>query len=358
MSLRHQYILKYCQHLQSKEISTPRVLCNHLSQRFYISRAHPPKEGLPQYPIADALAMVLSGVEERKQHRATRWDRNRPRRIAKLGVDIVAKEEPYRNQDETIELALNLNLDPRKPGQSLRGSLPLPYGTGKKVKLIVFTSDSNVAQQAMAAGATLAGGTDLIQSILEGTVPIASFDRSLATPDMMTPLSKVARILGPRGLMPNAKLNTIRPADSMVAAVREQTVGLVQYRTEKNAIIHAPLGKGSFTGEQILDNIRAFMNGMQNVKPDSFGKAKKKPSKGGSGSGGGKGAKYYLSAHLTATQGKGSIPVDLRTMDVSHYVFYFLKNLYSYRFMYHMVCLLLHSWKPTSPFFMGVAPNK
>ena len=266
--------------------------------------------------------MVLSGVQERLEHRATRWERNRPRRITKLGVDTVAKEGTFRNQDETIEVALNLNLDPRKPGQSLRGSLPLPHGTGKKMKIIVFTSDPDLAQQAVAAGATVAGGADLIQSIVEGTTPIASFDRSLATPDMMSPLSKVARILGPRGLMPNPKLNTIRPADSIVAAVREQTVGLVQFRTEKNAIIHAPLGKGSFTREQLLENIRAFMNGMQNVKPESFGKGKKKPSSGGGGSssgggGGGKGAKYYLSAHLTATQGKGSVPLDLRTMDVS-----------------------------------------
>ena len=286
-----------------------------LSRCWYMSRAHPPKEGPALYPIADALTLVLSGVHERLSHRAARWERNRPRRIAQLSSEVVEKEGPFRNQDETIELALNLNLDPRKPGQSLRGSLPLPHGTGKKVKIIVFTSDPDLAQQATNAGATAAGGQELIQSIIEGTTPIASFDRSLATPDMMSPLSKVARLLGPRGLMPNAKLNTIRPPESILEAVGEQTVGLVQFRTEKNGIIHAPLGKGSFTREQLLENIRAFMNGMHNVKPDSFGKGKSKSSTGGGG--GGKGAKYYLSAHITATQGKGSVAVDLRTMDVS-----------------------------------------
>lgn len=271
-----------------------------LDVRWYVSRAHPPKS-IPTYFIEDALKSVLEGVEERKIHREKRWEKYKFQRERK-GMKI---EGPYRNQDETIELSLNLNLDPRKPGQSLRGSVSLPNGTGKKMSIIVFTEDGETATAAMAAGATVAGGSDLIQQIQDGTQAV-TFNRVIATPDVMPSLSKVARILGPRGLMPNAKLNTIQPSDKIIDAVKE-TAGVVQYRTENNGIIQAGIGKGSFDSDALLENIRAFMNEIQSVKPESFGKGKKKANM--------KNAKFYLKAHLTAAQGKGSTNINLATID-------------------------------------------
>ena len=191
---------------------------------------------------------------------------------------LISKEDgPYRNQDETIELALNLNLDPRKPGQAIRGSISLPHGTGKKVNVVVFTSDdqSETIQSVKEAGAAHAGGASLIQSIANGEIPV-NFDRALATPDMMPQLSKIARILGPRGLMPNAKLDTIQPADRLAEAVKAQAAGMVQFRTDKNGIVHAGVGKGSFTPEQLSDNIREFMNAIQTIKPESYGRGRRK----------------------------------------------------------------------------------
>jgi len=272
--------------------------------RGYVSRAHRSSGPEAVYPIGDALDEVLVGVSERIEHRAARWERNKEKRIKGGSKD----EGPYRNQDETIELILNLNLDPRKPGQSLRGSLPLPHGTGKKVSVIVFTSDTDTATATLAAGATLAGGTALVQSIAEGLTPV-TFDRALATPDMMPLLSKIARVLGPRGLMPNAKVGTIQGVgEEMVDAVKRQVEGMVQYRAEKNGIIQVGIGKGSFGAEHLLDNLKTFLSEIQNVKPESFGKGKTKA--GGSN----KGAKYFLKAHLTAAQGK-SVNLDIKTVD-------------------------------------------
>ncbi len=238
--------------------------------------------------------------------------------------NLFQDDGPYRNQDETIELALNLNLDPRKPGQALRGSLSLPHGTGKKVNVLVFTPDDEeeTIAQAKAAGATHAGGASLIESIQNGDIPVPMFDRALATPDMMPSLSKIARILGPRGLMPNAKLGTIQPPDQIAGAVKAQAAGMVQYRTDKVGIIHAGIGKGSFSAEELSDNIRAFMDEIQKVKPENYGKGKKKGgggAKGGKkgGSGSSKNEKYYLSAFLTSTQERGSLNIDLRTLDPS-----------------------------------------
>lgn len=240
--------------------------------RGYISRAHPP-ESVPVYNIGDAITSVLEGVEHRKVKRQERWDRNKEKRVQKGIKD----DGPFRNQDETIELALNLNLDPRKPGQALRGSLPLPHGTGKKVSVIVFSpdDDAETIADAKSAGASHVGGASLIESISSGELP-ANFDRALATPDMMPQLSKIARILGPRGLMPNAKLDTIQKKDKIADAVKAQSAGMVQYRTDKEGIVHAGIGKGSFTEEALADNIREFMNLIQSVKPESYGKGKKR----------------------------------------------------------------------------------
>lgn len=195
--------------------------------------------------------------------------------------------------------------------------------------MVVFTSDddTDTIEAAKKAGATTCGGISLIQDIAKGDI-VVDFDRALATPDMMPNLSKIARILGPRGLMPNAKLDTIQPADQIADAVKAQAAGMVQYRTDKNGIVHAGIGKGSFTSEQLEENIREFMLGIQSVKPESYGKGKKKSGGGkGKSSGAKKDVKYYLKAYLTASQGKGSVNIDLRTLD------------------------------PTSSYFMGVAPS-
>lgn len=275
------------------------------SIRCYISRAHP-SEANPSTPILDAIPKVLVGIEERKVQRQEKWEKNKDKRAAKGFKD----DGPYRNQDETVEISLNLNLDPRKPGQALRGSIPLPHGTGKKVNVVVFTSDDDADTIAAAkkAGASVVGGLSIIESIKDGTLAV-DFDRALATPEMMPSLSQIARVLGPRGLMPNAKVNTIQPADKITDAVKAQAAGMVQYRTDKLGTVQAGIGKGSFTEEQLSDNIRAFMNVIQEVKPESFGKGKKGKS------GANKNAKYYLKAYLTSTQGKGSETIDLRTLD-------------------------------------------
>jgi len=221
------------------------------STRFYVSRAHPP-EATPTFPVEDAIFTVLEGIEERKVKRLERWETNKEKRLEKGIKD----DGPYRNQDETVELALCLNLDPRKPGQALRGSLTLPHGTGKKVSVVVFASDeeANTITAAKEAGATVVGGASVIQAIASGEIAV-DFDRALATPDMMSSLSKIARILGPRGLMPNAKLNTIQPPEKIAEAVKAQTAGMVQYRTDKNGNMLAGIGKGSF-GKVSFDRLR------------------------------------------------------------------------------------------------------
>ena len=211
--------------------------------------------------------------------------------------------------DETIELALQLNLDPRKPGQSLRGSLSLPFGNGKSFNVAVFTSDAKVATAAKEAGAIAAGGEELIESIQNGTTSITGFERTLASPEMMSQLSPIARLLGPRGLMPNPKLNTIIKPDDMLDALQLQMSGVSNYRTDKEGIVRLGIGKGSFGTDKLLDNVREMMNEIQSVKPESFGKGKKGQKKVA------KGTKYYLKAHLSSTQSKGSLLVDMRTLD-------------------------------------------
>jgi len=278
------------------------------STRSYISRAHRHLNNTnntqQQQPIAAALEQVLVGVTERTTHRAKRWERNTEKR-AKGGK--IKDDGPYRNQDETIELVLNLNLDPRKPGQSLRGSLPLPHGTGKKSTVCVFTTDDESATAAKEAGATLVGGNELVQGILDGSVGV-SFDRCRASPEMMPGLSKISRILGPRGLMPNGKLGTIQPAGpELVLAVQTQVDGVVQYRAEKNGIVQIPVGKASMGEEKLVENMRAFLGEIQEKRPDSYGKGKKT-------GGADKSTPFYLKAFLGSQQGK-SVGLDVKTVD-------------------------------------------
>jgi large subunit ribosomal protein L1 len=145
----------------------------------------------------------------------------------------------------------------------IRGALALPAGTGKKVRIVVITSGSKVTE-AEAAGADLAGGEEVINKIAGGWL---EFDRVIASPDMMSKLGKVARLLGPRGLMPNPKLGTVTV--DIASAVKEQKSGKVEYRTEKNGIIHVLMGKCSFTPEQLKQNYNAIMAAIMKAKPAS-----------------------------------------------------------------------------------------
>lgn len=175
--------------------------------------------------------------------------------------------------------------------------------------MAVFTDDPAVAQKALDAGAIAAGGATLIDEIQSGQVSITAFERTLASPEMMPQLSVLARLLGPRGLMPNPKLNTIVEKDGILDALDKQRSGMSTYRTDRSGIIRLAVGKGSFGMEKLADNVREMMNEMQAIKPESFGKGKKGQKKVA------KGAKYYLKAHLSSTQSRGSVLVDLSTLD-------------------------------------------
>ncbi|CAA6819067.1 MAG: LSU ribosomal protein L1p (L10Ae) [uncultured Sulfurovum sp.] len=165
--------------------------------------------------------------------------------------------------DETVELALNLNLDPRHADQMLRGSVVLPNGTGKVVRVAVFAKDEK-ADEAKAAGADLVGSDELIEAIQAGNI---DFDTVIATPNMMGTLGKVARILGPKGLMPNPKTGTVTM--DITKAVTEAKGGKVNFRTDKKGNIHAGIGKVSFGAEKIKENLATFMQTINKVKPAS-----------------------------------------------------------------------------------------
>ena len=165
--------------------------------------------------------------------------------------------------DETVEIALNLNLDPRHADQMLRGSVVLPNGTGKVVRVAVFAKDEK-ADEAKAAGADLVGSDDLIDAIKEGNI---DFDTVIATPNMMGTLGKVARILGPKGLMPNPKTGTVTM--DVTKAVTEAKGGKVNFRTDKKGNIHAGIGKVSFGADKIKENLETFLQTINRVKPAS-----------------------------------------------------------------------------------------
>lgn len=175
----------------------------------------------------------------------------------------LAKETKSAKFDETVDLAFRLGVDPRHADQMIRGALALPSGTGKSVKVVAITSGSKV-DEATAAGADFAGGDDIITKIAGGWL---DFDRVIASPDMMSKLGKVARLLGPRGLMPNPKLGTV--TTDIAGAVKEQKAGKVEYRTEKTGIVHIPIGKSSFTVEQLKANYSAVLTAIVKAKPAS-----------------------------------------------------------------------------------------
>ena len=173
----------------------------------------------------------------------------------------IVKENAKAKFDETVDIAINLGVDPKYADQMVRGVCALPHGTGKTVRVAVLAQGEK-ADQAKAAGADIVGAENLIDSILAGKI---DFDRMIATPDMMGMAGKVARVLGPKGLMPNPKLGTVT-AD-VEAAVKKAKAGEVQYRVEKNGIVHAGIGKASFSEEQIYENSKAFIDAIIKAKP-------------------------------------------------------------------------------------------
>lgn len=163
--------------------------------------------------------------------------------------------------DETIEIAVNLNIDPRKADQNLRGVVQLPHGTGKTYRVAVFAKGPK-AQEAQDAGADIVGAEDLAEKIQAGDI---QFDRCIATPDMMGIVGRVGRILGPRGLMPNPKLNTVTM--DVAAAVKAVKGGQVEYRAEKAGIVHSGVGKASFSETALVENVASYLDAIQKAKP-------------------------------------------------------------------------------------------
>ena len=163
--------------------------------------------------------------------------------------------------DETIEIAMNLGVDPRHADQNVRGVVTLPNGTGKSVRVAVFARGAK-AEQAEAAGADVVGAEDLAEKVQGGDLP---FDRVIAAPDMMPIVGKLGRVLGPRGLMPNPKLGTVT-AD-VGEAVKAAKGGQVEFRAEKAGVVHAGVGKASFEEAALLENVRAFIEAINRAKP-------------------------------------------------------------------------------------------
>jgi large subunit ribosomal protein L1 len=163
--------------------------------------------------------------------------------------------------DETVEIAVNLGVDPRHADQNVRGVVSLPSGTGRDVRVAVIAKDAK-AEEAKAAGAEIVGAEDLVERIQGGFM---EFDRVIATPDMMALVGRLGKVLGPRGLMPNPRVGTVTP--NITQAVKDAKGGSIEFRVEKEGIVHAGVGKASFTEEALQANVKAIMDALQRAKP-------------------------------------------------------------------------------------------
>ena len=176
-------------------------------------------------------------------------------------VKLVKEAAKGRKFDETIDLSINLAIDPKHADQMVRGMFELPHGTGAKVRVAVFAKDAK-AKEALAAGADIVGADDLAEQILAGKV---DFDRCIATPDMMGLVGRLGKVLGPKGLMPNPKLGTVTP--DVKKAVESAKGGAIEYRAEKAGIVQVKVGKASFAEKALVENIRAMMREIIRAKP-------------------------------------------------------------------------------------------
>jgi len=222
---------------------------------------------------------MASKLGKRLEAARAKIDRTRAYPVAEAVA--LMKDVASAKFDETIEVSLNLGVDPRHADQMVRGTVDLPHGTGKTVRVAVFARGDK-AEEARAAGADVVGAEDLAETIQGGTI---EFDRCVATPDMMPVVGRLGRILGPRGLMPNPKLGTVTP--NVGDAVRAAKAGQVQFRVERAGIVHAGVGKLSFDADQIAANVKAFVDAVNRAKPS-----------------GAKGT-YLKRAHLSSTMGPG-----------------------------------------------------
>jgi large subunit ribosomal protein L1 len=173
----------------------------------------------------------------------------------------LALESSYARFDESVDIAIRLGVDPRHADQMVRGTVVLPNGLGKEVRVLVFAKGEKV-KEAMDAGADHAGGEELIDRIKDGWL---EFDKTVATPDMMGQVGKIGKVLGPRGLMPNAKLGTV--TFDVAKVIQEIKAGKVDFRVEKTGIVHAPVGKKSFGAEKLLQNISTLIDTLIRLKP-------------------------------------------------------------------------------------------
>ncbi|MFT8353300.1 MAG: 50S ribosomal protein L1 [Gluconobacter japonicus] len=215
-------------------------------------------------------------------------ERNKPYTLAEA-VALV-KSNAKAKFDETIEISLNLGIDPRHADQMVRGLISLPNGTGKTLRVGVFARGAK-AEEALAAGAEVVGAEDLAEKIQAGEI---NFDRCIATPDMMALVGRLGKILGPRGLMPNPRLGTVTM--DVKGAITAAKSGQVEYRAEKAGIVHAGVGKASFDGAKLIENINALVDAVQKARPS-----------------GAKGT-YMKKAALSSTMGPG-VRVDVSSFE-------------------------------------------
>ena len=217
-------------------------------------------------------------------------DRNKRYELEE-GVKLLL-ETAYAKFDEGVDLAIRLGVDPKKADQMVRGTAVLPHGTGKKVRVLVFAKGQK-EKEALDAGADLVGGEDLIEKVSKGWL---EFDKAIATPDMMGLVSKLGKILGPRGLMPNPKVGTV--TFDLERAVREIKAGKVEFKVEKAGVVHIPVGKVSFGFDRLLENAKTLLEVILRAKPPT--------SKG----------IYLRSIALSTTMGPGIKidPLDVRSV--------------------------------------------
>jgi large subunit ribosomal protein L1 len=209
----------------------------------------------------------------------------------------LARQAVYTKFDETVELHLRMGVDPRQANQQVRGTALLPHGLGKKIRILVLTQGEAV-KKAQEAGADHVGGDELIKRIEEGWV---DFDVAMATPDIMAKVGKLGKILGRRGLMPNPKSGTVVQADDLPRAITEASKGRVEFKLDRTAIIHVPVGKISFAVDTLAENMSAVVDAINRAKPT-----------------GAKG-QYIRSAYLSTSMGPG-LRLDLKPLLLVHSV--------------------------------------
>jgi large subunit ribosomal protein L1 len=193
--------------------------------------------------------------------RAKAWTGDRDATHAVEAAISLVKANATAKFDESIEIAVNLGVDPRHADQQVRGVVSLPSGTGRDVRVAVIAKDAK-ADEARAAGAEVVGAEDLVERIQGGFM---DFDRVIATPDMMALVGRLGKVLGPRGLMPNPRVGTVTP--NVGQAVKDAKGGAIEFRVEKAGIVHAGIGKASFTDDALLANVRALVDALVKAKP-------------------------------------------------------------------------------------------